>query len=107
MAIENYLTQTITVLRRTQGTVNEYGESNETWPTVTTIVGVIQPKSGNVGRQENGEQISSTHRMYCLSGSNIRQGDRVQLGSDVYQVLSVVDAAARAHHYQCDLRQVN
>lgn len=107
MSLENYLTQTITVLRRVQGTVNEYGEASETWPTLTTIVGVIQPKSGNVSRQDNGEQITSTHRLYCLAGANIHQGDRVQLDSVVYQVLSVTDAAARAHHYQCDLRVVN
>ena len=106
MALSHYLTQTITVLRRVRGAKNEYGESAETWGLVGTIVGVIQPKPGNVSRQENGEQITSDGTMYCLSGANIQPADKVQLNDKEYSVVSVLDSAARAHHYEIVLKAV-
>ena len=108
MSIETYLVDSIRIYRRTAGTKNDYGEASDTWSLVTTIQGTIQPKSGNTSRVESGILESSTHRLYCLVASNIRNGDKVKDPHDVmYDVLFVADPGNRGHHYQVDLKALD
>jgi hypothetical protein len=108
MALATFLNQDVIVYRRQQSAaVNDYGEASDTWVKTTTIKGLIQPKSGNVIREENGISVTSSHRLYCLITSNIKAGDKVEDDKgNMYNALYVGDAAGQNHHWQIDLRLI-
>ena len=106
MSIEDYLTMTIEIWRRSLGTQNDYGEPTDLWSKVTTICGVIQPASGNLKRGDSGQIVTSSHTLFCLATCNIRVDDKVNYDSKFYNVLFVKDAAGRDHHYEVSLNVV-
>ena len=105
--IETFLTDDIKIYRRVAGAVNDYGEAADTWNLIVTVKGTIQPKTGNVAREEGGVLVTSTHRLYTLAGVNIKAGDKVlDKNSKWYDILYVGDAANRAHHFECALQEI-
>lgn len=108
MSISTYLTDNETVLRRSLGTKNDYGEAAETWTTVTTTLkGTIQQHSGDTARDESGQAVTADAVLYCLAGSNIQVGDKVLDPSGVtWNVLGVINASNRNHHYKVLLRLI-
>ncbi len=105
MSINSFLTDTESIYRRSSGTGNEYGEKVDTWTLITTIAGIIHPKSGSLNRVETGIEITYDAVLYCLTTANIRVGDKVKDPSNKYwNVLSIKDAAGKGHHYECFLK---
>lgn len=107
MAIQDFLTDDEIISRRALGSENEYGETAATWPTVGTIKGIIQPRSGDLARDDSGKAITGDGMLYCLAGANIQVDDRV---TDPYGVLWIVTAvlneSGKSHHYKCVLKLI-
>jgi len=105
MAYLDQLKHTVEVWRRSAGAQNDYGEAIDTWAKITDITCLVQPKGGNVAREESGILITSTHKLFCLIGTNIRVGDKIKYSSKFFDVLNVKDAAGQNHHLESDLRE--
>lgn len=103
MGIATYLTMTVEVHRRSAGAINEFGEAADTWASVASLSAVIQPANGKFKREDGGIMKTSSHTLYCLTGANIKEGDKVKYADEFYDVLFVADAAGRAHHNEVEL----
>jgi len=106
MSLTDHLTMQIEIWRRSAGALNEYGEQSDTWLSLTTISGLIQPTGGNVSRVDPGISNTGTHTLFCLIGSNILQGDKAKYNNLFYNVISVNDAAGKQHHFEVALEVI-
>jgi len=103
------LNKTAKVWRRTLDGSNEYGEKSSTWTeTVTSFKCAFQTNSSSNGEAQviAGQMILATHILYCLIGTNIKGGDRVEIGSKLYEVKLVSNEAERDSHLKIYLNRI-
>ena len=104
MALADLFNMSVEIWRRSAGAENDYGEAKDTWSKQTDLTCTLQPKTGDVAREENGVLITSSHVLYCIIGANIRVGDKVKKDSNEYDVLFTGNSAGRFHHLKVSLR---
>jgi len=80
---------------------SDTGDPTPTWTESSTPLCYIQPVSGDTIRQEQGQQIVTTHEGYLPNGTVINEGNRIRppgwvAGDDEYQV-RLVEAWAPSH----------
>lgn len=88
----------VTVVRNTV-THDSAGMASDSWASVATPLGDIQPMSGTnpiVITTDAGENRTLTHRIFMPTGTNIKQGDRVRkngwvAGDDEFIVEGLLD----------------
>lgn len=85
--------QVVTIIRNTP-TYGDSGAAVDSWASVVTPNGNIQPISGDNPTQELGQVRMSTHRIFLPNAINLVQGDRIRpygwvTGNDEYEVNAV------------------
>lgn len=106
MTFDARLIHTLVVERATAGAVDDYGHPARTYATLSTVKGLVQPKSyREVALTSQAGAVVSTHTAY-LRPTDIQEADRILYGSARYEVSGVRDAAGIGHHYEVDLRLV-
>lgn len=103
------LNKTFKVYRRSLGSVNEYGEKSTSWTTqVTTAKCAFQTNSSSDGQVQAiaGKMILASHILYCLIGTDIKGGDRVEINSKLYEVKLVSNEAERDSHLKIYLNRI-
>lgn len=83
------------VIRRNTPTYGDTGAASDSFSTIATIQGDIQPNSASNPTVELGQQKMSSHRIFLPNGANVLQGDRVRpsgwsAGEDEYEVDGVL-----------------
>lgn len=86
--------ETVTIVRNTP-TYGNLGQSTDSWASVSTPLGDIQPAGGRVVTLEGGQQREATHRVFLPNATDVRQKDRIRpsgwsSGDDEYEVMQVL-----------------
>ena len=95
------LNKTAKSYRRVAGTENEYGEPASSWTTqVASFKCAFQTNSSSNGEAQviAGKMILASHILYCLVGTDIKGGDRIEITSKLYEVKLVSNEAERDSH---------
>lgn len=100
--------EVVTIVRNTI-TTDGMGATTDSWASVATPNGDIQPISGINPTLGIGQQRASSHRIFLPDGTNIKQGDRIRpygwsAGDDEYDVDSVLGDEG---HTECRLSLVS
>lgn len=106
---DKMLNKTGIVYRRSAGAENEYGEPATSWITqVASFKCAVQTNSSSNGEAQaiGGLMILATHILYCLSTIDIKGGDRVGVGTKLYEVKLVSNEAERDSHYKVYLNRI-
>lgn len=101
MGLSAYFTQSFS-LQRSQPPDGSWGNEAATID-LPISKGWLQPSSGKILYQDGKQVTQSTHLLYCPIGTNIKALDTLTCGTKTYTVVSVQDAAGRAHHLEVDL----
>ena len=92
----------LTIERATEGALDDYRMPAQTWATLTTTPGWVQPKSAtDMAMMSQGGPVSSTHTIY-LPVIDLRESDRIMYDGKQYEVVGVRDAAGIGHHLEVD-----
>jgi len=99
--------EVITIVRNTP-TYNDGGDFIDSWASVATPNGDIQPISGINPTIGIGQKRISSLKIFLPTGTDIKQGDRIRksgwvTGDDEYEVDSVLDDEG---HIECRLGSV-
>lgn len=103
------LNKTAKCYRRALGAVNEYGEKATSWTTqVSSFKCAFQTNSSSNGEAQaiGGLMILASHILYCLTTTDIKAGDRVEIASKLYEVKLVSNEAERDSHYKVYLNRI-
>jgi SPP1 family predicted phage head-tail adaptor len=91
----------------TNGAEDERGVPAQTWATLATVKGSVQPKSvQEVAQLTQGGPVVSDLTLF-LHPTDLREGDRIiGAAGQVYQVDGVRDPAGAGHHLEVDVHLV-
>jgi hypothetical protein len=106
---DTMLNKTAKIYRRNSGSTNEYGESATSWTTqVASFKCAFQTNSSSNGEAQviAGKMILASHILYCLIGTDIKAGDRVEIISKLYEVKLVSNEAERDSHLKVYLNRI-
>lgn len=85
MAVGNLITQSCTILRRSSGEIDAYGNETTVTAQLQTVCALQQTSSSE---QDNmGEVSSADYHLFLNSGEAIGTGDAVQVGSATYELI--------------------
>lgn len=89
------------------GKANEYNEKTMTWSTsISSFKCAFQTLNGDEVQTPEGKMVIASHVIYCLSGINIKPGDRISFGNRLYDVSFVSNESSRDNHFKLYLNQV-
>ena len=101
------LTNTVTIKRRTAGTVDDLGVPAETFSTVATGVKcLIQDQKGTYILERKGEEVSVDSIGFFDYGTDIQEDDIIEFGSKKYSVYFIENAGGQDDHYEVGLKQI-
>ena len=88
MALSDYY-DIIAVFERQTPTPNGFGGVSLVWATNNTVEGLLDLMSGQERAiaAQNGED--STHIFMCDAGEDIKDTDRMKIGTDLYRIVNV------------------
>ena len=95
--------------RRALGALNEYGEKSSSWNTqVSSFKCAFQANSSSNGETQAiaGQMILASHILYCLITTDVKAGDRIEIGSKLYEVKLVSNEAERDSHLKIYLNRI-
>jgi SPP1 family predicted phage head-tail adaptor len=99
----------LVIERATAGADNDHGLPAQTWSTLSTVWGWVQPKRAEeMAQPTQAGPVSSDHSIY-LWPTDVREADRVRFATDDgrrYQVDAVWDEAGIEHHLKLDAHMV-
>ena len=111
MSLAAMLRQSLVVERATEGAQNDYGESSQTWATLATVRGLIQPRKATEVALLNQGGATMTDTVIFLEPTDILAADRIRLASATtgpyYEITGVRDAAGHGHHLELDANVVS
>lgn len=106
MSFDSRLIHTLVIERFASGTEDEYGQPSQTYSTLATVSGLVQPKSyREVALTSQAGAVVSTHTIF-MRPTDLQEADRIVYGGARYEVTGVRDAAGIGHHYEVDARLV-
>lgn len=110
MSFDSLLVHSLVIERATAGAVDEYNQPTLTWATLTTVPGLVQPKSvREVAQLNEAGAVVSTHTAF-LRPTDITERDRIAIAAGsmagTYQIDGIRDAAGLGHHLEIDCRKV-
>ena len=101
------LPHTITIERATDGAADDRGVPAQTWATLETARAWVQPKSAKeLGQLSQGGPVVSTHSIYVDPNADVNEDDRIDYGSQTYQIDGIRDEAGLGHHFKIDAHLV-
>jgi len=96
----------LTIQRATDGTPDDRGVPAQTWATLATCSGWVQPKNAReLAQLSQGGPVVSDHTVYMWP-TDITEGDRIVYGAQTYEVEGITDEAGIGHHLRIDARLV-
>lgn len=105
MGLEAYFTHVFSI-QRSQSPDGSWGNESVKID-LPESKGCLQPDSGKILYQDGKPVSQSTHLLYCPIGTDIKALDTLTCETKAYSVLSVQDAAGRAHHLEIDLVELH
>lgn len=106
--IGQLLTETVTVLARSEGATDAYNRPVETWATSVTVNGRLELVTPSEGTDEQDVQVGR-YRLFVPHDTPITGRDRVQVDGVTYELLGppVVHRTPRGpHHIEAVCRAV-
>ena len=91
--LEESLPETAAILRLTT-TATETGGASESWATAATVAARLAPGSYAGSESDIASRLTST-RSWTITlpqGTDIRQADRIEIGSRTFEVVTVLSA---------------
>ena len=93
---------TLVIERATDGSDDDRGVPVQTWATLETVGGWLQPKSSREMEQmSQGGPVLSTHSAYIWP-TDITPADRFTYDGGTYQLTGIRDEAGQNHHLKLD-----
>jgi hypothetical protein len=86
-------TDTLTVVKTSQGRDSKHGIKEITQDLPTTVDGFIQEVTGKVAADFQRRGLTVTHWIYCRTDPGLQEGYKLKLGTRVFVVRRVVDQA--------------
>jgi hypothetical protein len=110
VSIDDRFVHTLIIERATDGAVDDYNNPTRTWSTLSTVKGLIQPKTAREVAQFNqAGAVVSTFTIY-LRPTEIQPADRVRTDdapvAGTYEIDGVRNEAGLNHHLKADCRMV-
>lgn len=110
MSFDDRLLHSLAIERATAGAVDEYNQATQTWATLATVAGLVQPKNVRETAQLNQSgAVVSTHTIY-LRPTDVDTADRITVAAGAmagtYQIDGIRNAAGLNHHLELDAREV-
>jgi len=100
------LPHVLIIQRAAAGTADDRGVPAQTWATLATVSGWVQPRSvRELAQLSQGGPVVSDMTIY-LWPTDIAEADRIVWGTATYQVDGVHDEAGIGHHYRVDAHLV-
>ena len=109
MAISSRYRHTLVVKRLTAGaTTDAYGQPVTSESTVTSVPGLVQPRSARevAAASQAGASIGN-HVAYLDPLPGLLTGDWLEVDGLRYDILSIADAGGVGHHLELGLRLVS
>ena len=107
MSFDSLLNTTATIERESSGGADDYGGKVRGWSTLLSFRCNIQPVSGEEKAAAGSQGVAITHKMFARPfPMTVTEKDRVKVGSTIYDIESIGDAAGRGHHVEVKLREV-
>lgn len=104
---DSLLTQTCTIQRRTQGSVDKWGDAEVSIDnSATGVACLIQPAYEVLEFDVRGQKQTANFVGYFKETENIEVDDIIVFKSKNYAVLGVEDAAGQGHHKEILLRSL-
>ncbi len=100
------LLHTLVIERPAGGARDEYGNPTQTWATLATVKGLVQPKSArDIAQLSQGGPVVSDLTAY-LYPTDLKESDRIVSDGLTYQVDGVRNAGGVDHHLEVDCHLV-
>jgi len=75
------------IQRSTAGAPDDYNHPTQTWATIATVQGLVQPKdSVEVAQLNQAGAVASDHSIYLPATTDVDEADRLIYQGDTYQV---------------------
>lgn len=103
--LSSRLRHTVTIQRVTHGSRNDYGVPAETWSTLATVKGWLQPNNRTESDEaSSGGAVNMTATLFLMP-TDITEADRVVVNGSTYDVMQVLNAAGKDQHYELQVRR--
>lgn len=100
------LHHTLVIERPTAGARDDYGNPSQTWATLATVKGLVQPKNvRDLAPLSQGGPVVSDMNIY-LYPTDLAEADRIVSDGLTYQVDGVHDEGGADHHFRVDAHLV-
>lgn len=78
---------TLVIERATAGAPDDYNQPSETYATIATVRGLVQPKSvEEQARLNEGGVVTSDHSIFLPSTTEVDEADRIVYAGETYQI---------------------
>lgn len=110
MSIDSRFVHSLVIERSTAGAVDDYNQPTQTWATLATVPGLVQPKSAReVAQLNEAGAVGSIFTIY-LRPTDIAESDRITVAvapmAGTYQIDAIRNASGLSHHLEIDARKV-
>lgn len=102
-----WLRHAVSIQRATIGAADDYNQPSRTYAEVATAQALIQPISGiEAAGVTNAGPVRGDYRIFMFP-ADVREGDRIVHGSEIYELTFVADAAGAGRHLEIDANRVS
>jgi hypothetical protein len=108
VSFDDRLRHSLTIRRNVPtGALDDYGQPVTAETTITTVAGLIQPRSAReVALASQAGAVVGTHVGYIRPLAGLTTADWIEHDGVRFDILSMPDAAGLNHHLELGLRQV-
>lgn len=103
------LLHTLQIWRATSGSADDYNQPSQTFAAISTVRGLIQPKSGDeLAQLSDAGPVRGKYRVFIPQPVDVTEGDQLLHleTSEVYEPTFVANAGGVGHHYEIDAERV-
>ncbi len=108
MSYSSLLKQSATITRNAGGSKDPFGQPSKN-PNTTVASGVacLVQMLGATEQIREGQAVVTSHRIFMPYGQDVRETDRVTVGSTTYEVKAIdKDTAGQQHHIEVMAKEV-
>jgi len=100
MALANRLRDSVTIQRATEGARNDYGIPTQTFATLATVDGWLQPQSRRLRDEASSGGAVAEGAICFMLPTDVTEADRLVVDGETYDIDSVINAAGKDHHLE-------